>query len=241
MWAFKGEYSGLAKTLVLEKKKKEAKTWSISLSIACVFIFTMMGIMMGSGELWEIFVFAGGGLMAILLTNLIIWIDCFRIQKCNVEIKNDGFYFQQSGTTCSSAFYKIQEIEYYEDCISVKPFAVLQKDLLVEGDWDELISLLKRVEESLDSDNPMYQIDEPETEFFEATVKAKRIFKSFVGEVRFPRSAYEYFATFTLENGDEIEYQISQELYEKIEENQVGTLVTISGNFFTFGDGEEIQ
>ena len=151
-----------------------------------------------------------------------------------MEIKNDGFYFQQSGTTCSSAFYKIQEIEYYEDCISVKPFAVLQKDLLVEGDWDELISLLKRVEESLKTEDPMYQIDEPLTEVFSATIKAKRIFKSFVGEVRSPRSVLEYYVTFTLDSGEDIEYQVAQELYEKVVEGQVGSLVLVGGNFFTF-------
>ncbi len=241
MWAFKGIYSGLAKTLVQEKKIKQAKALAIGISITCVFIFAMMGIMMGSGELWEVFVFAGGGLIAILLANLVVWIDCFRIQKCDVQIKNDGFYFQESGTTCSSAFYKIQKIEYYEDCISVKPFAILQKDLLVEGDWDELIELLKKVEASLDTDEPMYQIDEPTTEFFEASVKSKRIYKRFVGEVRMQHAVYEYFVTFALKNSEELEYEVGQELYEQIEEGQSGTLVLISGGFFSFGDGEDVD
>ena len=43
--------------------------------------------------------------------------------------------------------------------------------------FEKLKALLKKVEESLDTDEPMYQIEEPETEFFEATVKEKRIYE----------------------------------------------------------------
>ena len=54
-------------------------------------------------------------------------------------------------------------------------------------------------------------------------------------------SAFEYFATFVLENGEEIEYQIGQEWYEKIGKEQTGTLVVVNGNFFGFGDGEYVE
>ena len=117
---------------------------------------------------------------------------------------------------------------------------ILQKELLIEGAWEDLKLLLKKVEESLGTDTPMYQIEEPTTEFFDAIVKSKRIFKSFVG-VKMVHSAFEYFATFALENGQEVEYEIGQELYEKIEQGEAGTLVLINGNFFSFGEGEDIE
>ena len=112
----------------------------------------------------------------------------------------------------------------------------------MQGDWEELKLLLKKVEESLETDNPMYQIEETEAQFFDATVKTKRIYKKFVGgvSVTTPVSIFQYFATFKLDNEEEVEYEIGQELYEKIAEGQIGTLVILNGNFFAFGDGEDI-
>ena len=95
------------------------------------------------GEWWEFFVFGGGGLFTLLIVHLVLQIDYSRALNCDVGIKNDGFYYQEGGFIRSFAFYKIQEIEYYENCISVKPFVVLQRDLLVEGEWSEFITLLK--------------------------------------------------------------------------------------------------
>ena len=80
----------------------------------------------------------------------------------------------------------------------------------------------------------MYQIDEPLTEVFSATIKAKRIFKSFVGEVRSPRSVLEYYVTFTLDGGEDIEYQVGRESYDQVIEGQKGSLVLVGGSFFTF-------
>lgn len=241
MWAFKGEYSGEAIAYVRELKKKQAKIFSVTFSILCAVIFTMMEVMMGTGELWSILVFIGGGVLTIICVNLVIWIDYWRIPKCDVEIQNDGFYLHGSYGTASFAFYKIQEIEYYDDFIVVKPQVVLQKDLLIEGDWASLKTLLEKVEASLETDAPMYQIEDPTAEFFDATAKSKRIYKRFVGEVRMQRSVYEYFVAFLLENGKECEYEVGQEYYEKIEEGETGTLVLISGNFFSFGEGEELE
>ena len=113
----------------------------------------------------------------------------------------------------------------------------------MQGDWEELKLLLKRVEESLESDNPMYQIEEPEMQFFEATVKEKRIYQKFVAgvSVTTPVSLFQYFATFQLENDEEVEYEIGQQWYEKIEKEQIGQLVLVNGNFFSFSEGEDIE
>lgn len=240
MWAFKGEYSGEAKARMQQLKNKGIKALAIGASSASAFAFLMMAIMMSDGELWAILTFLGGGILTIALVNLVCWIESRRAPKCDVEIKNDGVYFCEGGSMRSFVFYKIQEIEYYDEFVVLKPHVVLQKELLIEGDWDELISLLKRVEESLDTDDPMYQIDEPETEFFEATVKSKRVYKRFDG-IQMVHSVYQHFATFALANGEEIEYEIGEELYEKISEGEAGTLVLISGRFFSFGNGEPVE
>ena len=55
-----------------------------------------------------------------------------------------------------------------------------------------------------------------------------------------PAQVDEYYATFRLETGEEIEYKISEELFFTLTEGEEGTLVTVNGNFFDFGSGEEI-
>ena len=59
-------------------------------------------------------------------------------------------------------------------------------------------------------------------------------FKSFVGEVRLPRSVFEYYVTFTLDSGEDIEYQVGRELYDQIVEGQMDSFVLVVGSFFTF-------
>ena len=82
-----------------------------------------------------------------------------------------------------------------------------------------------------------------ETEFFEATVKGKRIYEKFVHRVSMhvAEGVFQFFVTFQLENDEEMEFEIGQEWYEKLEKGQTGTLVLMGGNFFTFGDGEEMK
>ena len=50
----------------------------------------------------------------------------------------------------------------------------------------------------------------------------------------------EFYVTFKTENDEEIEYPVRQEIWEGIAEYQEGTLVLVNGNFFDFGDGQEI-
>jgi hypothetical protein len=46
---------------------------------------------------------------------------------------------------------------------------------------------------------------------------------------------------FLTDEGEELVFEIPQEIYDRIEEGQYGTLITVNGNFFDFGDGEEIS
>ncbi len=245
MWAFKGVYTGTAKAYIQEKKKKEATVWVSVFSILITVIFLLMAIFLGDGNTTYIVIILCGGFGALILVDIVFFIYYKRASKSQIEIMNDGIQFidRASGLTCSLPFYKIDPIEYYDEFIVLCNEIVLQRELLVQGDWEELKLLLKRVEESLESDNPMYQIEEPETQFFEATVKEKRMYQKFVAgvSVTTPVSLFQYFATFQLENDEEVEYEIGQQWYEKIEKEQIGQLVLVNGNFFSFGEGEDIE
>lgn len=84
-------------------------------------------------------------------------------------------------------------------------------------------------------------IEEPKSEFFQAKALKKRIHVRYEGYVKMPKSVMEYFVLFQLENGTQEEFMLSQEMFEKIEEGQEGTLVLLNGLFFDFGDGEVIE
>ena len=50
-----------------------------------------------------------------------------------------------------------------------------------------------------------------------------------------------YYVTFLTDDGEAKEYAVSEEMYQKCTPNATGMLVTVDGNFFDFGDGEEIE
>lgn len=245
MWTFKGVYTGAAKEYIQEKKKKEVTAWALIFSILIAVIFLLMAIFLGDGNITYIAIILCGGFCAIILVYIVLLIDYKRAPKNKIEILNDGIQFidRASGLTGSLPFYKIEPIEYHDEFIVLCNNIVLQKELLVQGDWEELKILLKRIEESLETDNPMYQIEEPETQFFEARVKEKRIYQKFITgvSVTTPVGLFQYFATFQLENDEEVEYEIGQQWYEKIEKEQTGQLVLVNGTFFSFGEGEDIE
>ena len=85
---------------------------------------------------------------------------------------------------------------------------------------------------------------EPEYVFQNAKVLSKRKSVYYQPSLRMmvlPEHGEQCYATFLMENGDTGEYPVREELWMAIEENQEGTLVTINGNFFDFGDGEEVE
>ena len=248
MWSFKGTYTGEARAYIKKRKKKQLTIFSWIYSIVILLIFAGMAIGLSDGNLTFIIIILSVGVAAIALINLTLFLYYRREPKCEIKITNDGFQVYDGDRCVSFAFYKIQTIDEYDDFIVVKDLFnkvgyVLQKELLIEGDWDDLKRFLKKVEDSLQTDNPIYQIEEPETEFMEATVKEKRIYKKFVSgvSVTTPVGLFQYFATFQLDNNEEVEYEITQAWYEKIEKEQTGTLVLVNGNFFSFGNGEDVE
>jgi len=242
MWEFEGKYTGEAKAYVQAQRKKQLTVWAWVFSILIVIIFTVLALVLGGDNAGDAIIFVLSGVFTLILVDIILVLDYKREPQNAIEITNDSVNVQNADGRSSFAIFSIEEIEYYDDFIAVNK-VVLQKDLLVKGDWTELEAFLKRVEEKMDTDEPVYQVDKPETEFLQATVKSKRIYEKFVGKVSVQSlvGVFEYFVTFALENGQETEYQIGQELYEKLQEGQAGMLVLVNGRFFDFGDGEEIE
>lgn len=73
-----------------------------------------------------------------------------------------------------------------------------------------------------------------------AKVISKRIDKHYEGSYKMPDFVEDYYITFLTENGVETELSVFVEVFDAITVGQEGTLVTLNGKFFDFGDGEEI-
>ena len=81
---------------------------------------------------------------------------------------------------------------------------------------------------------------EPEYKFRQAQVIEKRKLTYYAG-VKMPKLIAECMVTFKTEEGETLKFQLREEIFDAIEDDQQGTLVTVNGNFFDFGDGEEIE
>ena len=74
-----------------------------------------------------------------------------------------------------------------------------------------------------------------------AVVMSKRANIQNMGGPKYPHSTLCCYATFSTDAGEMVEYSIPQEVYNSVKENNYGTLVTVEGKFFAFGDGEVIN
>ena len=72
-----------------------------------------------------------------------------------------------------------------------------------------------------------------------ASVFSKRNNIMWYGSMRAPQQQLQFFVTFLTENEEYEEYQVTQEMYENLVEGQTGTLLTLNGQLFDFGDGQE--
>ena len=100
------------------------------------------------------------------------------------------------------------------------------------------IAKTKRDIENYDNDHPDTEPYELST--VEATVCKKRICGVHVGPSKLPKYATIYEMTFITEDGSKVSYSVPEELYENTPEGKAGTLVTQNGEFFDFGEGEDI-
>ena len=92
----------------------------------------------------------------------------------------------------------------------------------------------KRIQE-IDRDG-----EEPEAEptSVDAVVVDKRIDEGYVGGNKLPNYTAVFILAFKTENGEIKEFSVAEEIYCRCYKKQKGTLVTLNGNFFDFGDGE---
>lgn len=89
----------------------------------------------------------------------------------------------------------------------------------------------------------MEQMEEEDYTLPEPVAKTARVidkrFSSDVIGTKSVKQVSSYFVTFFTEDGDTVEYPVPEELFLAIEKGQESTLVTIDGDFFDFGDGED--
>ena len=84
---------------------------------------------------------------------------------------------------------------------------------------------------------------EPEYIFKQAKIVDMRNHVSYLTNLAnpaMPSKIDEYFVTFLNEDGEEKEYPVSQEFFYNVVKGEEGTLITVNGNFFDFGDGVDV-
>ncbi len=240
MWIFEGKYYGKAKDFL---KAKEKKALYLFFAVCSLFSFLPCGILLASfpqnTPVWliaELVVLSSFALFCYLFYLL-------HAPKAEIVIQNDGIDIPCAGGSRHIPFYDIAPVRYGEDYIALKNRILLQKDLLKEGSWEELQDFVKKVEDSLSTDEPVYRIEEPKCEFFSATVVSKRIYKKFVAgtSVKAPVSEFHYFVTFTLPDGKQMEFDVGKELFDGVTEKESGTLTTVNGNFFGVYGGDAVE
>ncbi|MBO5778309.1 MAG: hypothetical protein J6R82_01940 [Clostridia bacterium] len=79
---------------------------------------------------------------------------------------------------------------------------------------------------------------EPEAVAVTARVIDKRFSSDVIG-TKSVKQVSSYFVTFFTEDGETVEYPVPEEIFLQIEKGQESTLVTVDGQFFDFGDGED--
>ena len=84
-------------------------------------------------------------------------------------------------------------------------------------------------------------VREPEFRSVGARVIGVGQFHSYNGSPKMLKYKMLYRVAFMTDEGKELVFEIPEEIHERISEGQHGNLITVNGNFFDFGDGEEIE
>ena len=92
------------------------------------------------------------------------------------------------------------------------------------------------VEEMEQMEEENYTLPEPVAKT--ARVIDKRFSSDVIG-TKSVKQVSSFFVTFFTEDGETVEYPIPEEIFLQIEKGQESTLVTVDGQFFDFGDGED--
>lgn len=243
MWTFKGKYTGEAKDYIRQRDKK--MFWITGGIIFALFMAVGGGLAVYAPDMAVLSWSLSAG-MIVLFGLALFLIYLLSKPKCEIEITNDGMRGYYNGRNFDYTFFRLDGFEYRDGFIVVKQrkfvVCVLQRELLTGGDWEQLLDTLKDIQARADSDDPVFQIDEPQTEFVAATVVSKRLYTHYEqnGLLQLPETVTRFFVTFAPQGGESVEFEVSKEMYDGVGEGQEGTLVTVGGNFFDFGDGEDV-
>lgn len=74
-----------------------------------------------------------------------------------------------------------------------------------------------------------------------ASVVSRRGADEWSGNGKVPTYHLGMYVTFIKTDGSKVEYAVSEEIYKKCIPGTVGMLVTMNGQFFDFGDGEDVE
>lgn len=104
------------------------------------------------------------------------------------------------------------------------------------------ISTIKNYRKQIDDMPDVPEKDEllHEPDAKNAVVLSKRTDGHYEGSHLQPKYINDYYVTFMIDGEKETEYSVFEEAYDRIFVGQSGTLITVNGEFFDFGDGEEI-
>ena len=100
----------------------------------------------------------------------------------------------------------------------------------------------KKVQEEQEIyEEEVFSAPDPEPVAYPARVVSKRVEGAHVGGVKSPAYKVFFLVTFLTDSGETLEFSVDEDMFSSLCEHQTGTLITIDGNFFDFGDGEEIE
>lgn len=81
----------------------------------------------------------------------------------------------------------------------------------------------------------------PDPEITQAEVISKKMDTQSYGSYKMPRHRVVYRVAFKTAENEIKEYEVTPDVFDRCELHSKGPLITMNGNFFDFGEGEDIQ
>lgn len=250
MFKFEGEITGGARDYLIKKH-------AVLYFLISLILFIVLDVVLS-------FIPFGYFFLPVLLVLCIVFYAVLRAMVRSefprtIEINDYEFIIRYKDRDMSIPIFRLIKIIDFSDFYAFEfeqkiPLAV-PKDILVQGSMEEFENFFKGkivqegeepaadLETNSADEQPFIPPTAPQGEFVSARVISKRIAHTYDRSrgIYMKESEYYGIITFLLGDGKEVEYAVPPELYERCEENQVGTLVTVNGKFFDFGQGEEIE
>ena len=110
----------------------------------------------------------------------------------------------------------------------------------VREDQGEKLERAKYAPESSLEDDNEDEANLPLPDVIGAKVIKKQVGGETLG-VKIPKYKAYFWMTFLTDDGEEVTFEVSQELFDKTNVGDVASLVTINGTFLDFSDGEDVE